>query len=56
MSDNKKYYWLKLKENFFDTEEMVLLQNSQDGYLYSDILLKMYLKSFINTIFRNITF
>jgi len=45
MSTNKKYYWLKLKDNFFDSEEMVLLQSMQDGYLYSDILLKMYLKS-----------
>jgi predicted phage replisome organizer len=45
MSTNKKYYWMKLKDNFFDTEEMVLLQNTQDGYLYSDILLKMYLRS-----------
>ena len=45
MSTNKKYYWIKLKENFFDTEELVLLQTTQDGYLYSDILLKMYLRS-----------
>ena len=45
MATNKKYYWMKLKDNFFDTEELVLLQNTQDGYLYSDILLKMYLRS-----------
>lgn len=45
MSDNKKYYYLKLKENFFDSEEMIILQNMQDGYLYSDILLKLYLRS-----------
>ncbi len=42
---NKKYYYLKLKENFFESEEMVLLQQMKDGYLYSDILLKMYLRS-----------
>lgn len=45
MSDNKKYYYLKLKENFFDTEDMKLLQAMKDGYLYSDILLKLYLQS-----------
>ena len=27
MSDNKKYYYLKLKDNFFDSEEMIILQN-----------------------------
>lgn len=45
MSDNKKYYYLKLKENFFDSEEMIILQNMSDGYLYSDILMKLYLRS-----------
>lgn len=45
MPENKKYYYLKLKENFFETEEMVVLQGLKDGYLYSDILLKLYLHS-----------
>lgn len=45
MADNKKYYYLKLKEGFFDSEEMKLLQSMKDGYLYSDILLKLYLQS-----------
>lgn len=48
MADNKKYYYLKLKENFYDTEEMIILQNMQDGYLYSDILMKLYLRSLKN--------
>lgn len=48
MSDNKKYYYLKLKENFFDSDNMVLLENMQDGILYSNILMKMYLKSLKN--------
>ena len=48
MSDNKKYYYLKLKENFYDSEEMIILQNMQDGYLYSDILMKLYLRSLKN--------
>lgn len=45
MSTNKKYYWMKLKENFFESEEIVLLESMQDGFMYSNILLKMYLKS-----------
>lgn len=48
MADNKKYYYLKLKENFFDSDNMVLLESMQDGILYSNILMKMYLKSLKN--------
>lgn len=48
MADNKKYYYLKVKDNFFDSEEMIILQNMQDGYLYSDILMKLYLRSLKN--------
>lgn len=45
MSDNKKYYYLKLKEGFYDSDDMKLLQSMKEGYLYSDILLKLYLRS-----------
>jgi predicted phage replisome organizer len=48
MSDNKKYYYLKLKDNFFDSDEMIVLESMQDGYLYSNILLKLYLRSLKN--------
>ena len=48
MADNKKYYYLKLKDNFYDSEQMIILQNMQDGYLYSDILMKLYLRSLKN--------
>lgn len=44
-ADNKKYYYLKLKENFFDSDEMKLLEGMPDGYKYSNILLKLYLRS-----------
>ena len=44
MSDNRKYYYLKLKENYFDDDSIVLLESMQDGVLYSNILLKLYLK------------
>lgn len=45
MSENRKYYYLKLKENFFTTEKMVILESAQDGLLYSNLLLKIYLMS-----------
>lgn len=48
MSDNKKYYYLKLKDNFFDTDEMIVLESMPDGYKYSNILLKLYLRSLKN--------
>lgn len=45
MADKTKYYYLKIKENFFDTEDMKLLESMENGYLYSNILMKMYLLS-----------
>lgn len=48
MSDNKKYYYLRLKDNFFDRDELKILESMKDGYLYSNILLKLYLRSLKN--------
>ena len=48
MSDNRKYYYLKLKDNFFDSEELIILESMDNGYVYSNILLKLYLKSLKN--------
>ena len=48
MSDNRKYYYLKLKESYFDDDAIVLLESMPDGILYSNILLKLYLKSLKN--------
>ena len=48
MADNRKYYYLKLKESFFDSDSIVLLEDMKDGILYSNILLKLYLKSLKN--------
>ena len=45
MADNKKYYFLKFKEDFFRGHEIMLLESDKDGILYSNILLKMYLLS-----------
>ncbi len=48
MADNKKYYYLKIKDNFFDSDEMIILESMPDGYIYSNILLKLYLRSLKN--------
>lgn len=45
MADNKTYYYMRLKENFFDGNELAAIEDMPDGFLYSNILLKMYLKS-----------
>lgn len=45
MADVKKYYYLKLKDNFFDSDAMIILESMENGYLYSNILMKMYLRS-----------
>ena len=48
MADKTKYYYLKIKENFFDSEYMKLLESMYNGYIYSNILMKMYLLSLKN--------
>ena len=48
MSDNKKYYYLKLRDNFFDNDDIAILESMPDGILYSNILLKLYLRSLKN--------
>ena len=45
MSANKQYYFIRLKDHFFDSEEVVILESMPDGFLYSNILLKLYLRS-----------
>lgn len=45
MADNRRYYYLKLKEDFFDTDDLVVLESTPDGYMYSNILLKLFLRS-----------
>ena len=56
MSDNKKYYYLKLKEDFSTSETITLLESMKEGVMYSKILLKLYLMSLKNNgkmIFRD---
>ena len=57
MADNRKYYYLKLKEGFFESEEIKILESMKDGYIYSNILLKLYLRSLRNEgrlMYRNV--
>lgn len=48
LSDNKKYYYIRLKDSFFDSDEMKVMESMKDGYLYGNILLKLYLRSLKN--------
>ena len=48
MADNKKYYYLRLKESFFEDEAIIILESMPDGYIYCNILLKLYLRSLKN--------
>lgn len=45
---DKGFYYLKLKENFFESDELKILESLENGYLYSNILLKLYLKALKN--------
>jgi predicted phage replisome organizer len=45
LSDNKKYYYLKLKDNYFDQDNIKVLESLPNGHLYSLIILKLYLKA-----------
>lgn len=48
MSDNKKYYWLKLKDNFFQNEDLRMMEAMENGFIYSNLYLKMMLLSVKN--------
>ncbi|MBO3444838.1 phage replisome organizer N-terminal domain-containing protein [Clostridium sp. CCUG 7971] len=42
---NKKYYWLKLKENFFDEDTIAWVEEQENGKEYCLFYLKLCLKS-----------
>ena len=48
MADNQKYYYMRLKEGFFEDDAIKIIEAMPDGYLFSNILLKLYLKSLKN--------
>lgn len=43
--ENKKYYWLKLKDNFFDRDEIKIIESLQNGKDYIIFYMKMLMKS-----------
>ena len=45
MSDKKRFYWLKLKEDFFDDETIRYIEEQENGIKYSNFYLKLCLKS-----------
>lgn len=45
MSENKRFYWLKLKEDFFDDETIRYIEEQENGIKYSNFYLKLCLKS-----------
>lgn len=45
MSTNKRYYFLKLKENFFDSPEIKILEAEDNGYAYEVLYFKLLLLS-----------
>lgn len=45
MSDNKKYYYIKVKDNYFEKDAIKILESQDNGYIYSLIILKLALKS-----------
>lgn len=48
LADKKTYYYLRLKENFFDAPEIKTVEKMRGGYKYTVILLKLYLLSLRN--------
>lgn len=42
---SKRYYWLKLQENFFDREEIKIVENMKNGKEYIIFYMKLLLKS-----------
>ena len=43
MDDGKRYYWLKLKDDFFTSKRIKKLRNQAGGDTYTIIYLKMQL-------------
>lgn len=45
---DKKYYWLKLKDNFFEDDTIAYLEEQENGVQYVNFYLKLCLKSIRN--------
>lgn len=45
MSDSKRYYWLKLPEDFYDDDTIQWIEDQENGSAYVNFYLKLLLKS-----------
>jgi len=45
MADNEKYYYIKLKDNYFEQDNIKVLESMKNGHVYSLIIIKLYLKA-----------
>ena len=45
MGDNKRYYWLKLPEDFYDDDTIQWIEDQENGAAYVNFYLKLLLKS-----------
>ena len=45
MAENKRFYWLKLKEDFFDDETIKFIEEQENGEKYALFYLKLCVKS-----------
>ena len=45
MAENKRYYWLKLSETFFEEDTMAYIESRPNGIAYSNFYLKLCLRS-----------
>lgn len=57
MAEEKRYFWLKLNENFFEQEEIKIIEGMENGEKYVNFYLKLLLKSLSadgKLLFRNV--
>lgn len=45
MANAKRFYWIKLGENFFNDDAMIWLESQKDGFKYQNLYLKLLLKT-----------
>lgn len=45
MAETKRFYWLKLQENFFEDDTIRFIEEQENGIKYSNFYLKLCLKS-----------
>lgn len=45
MASDKKYFYMRLKEDFFESPVIKIVEAFPEGYLYTNILLRLYLAS-----------